>query len=62
MRSLGYGVGCDIYAWGVVLWQLSEVGKPIHGEAPVVRATEIPSEYGCVVAVCVAPRGYNMLW
>ena len=46
---------CDIYALGVVLWQLSEPGKPVHGEAPVAKATsEIPSEYCSVVAACVA--------
>jgi len=47
---------CDVYALGVVLWQLSEPGKPVHGEAPVARATsEIPSDYCSVVAACVAP-------
>ena len=46
---------CDIYALGVVLWRLSEPGKPVHGGAPVARATsEIPSEYCSVVTACVA--------
>jgi serine/threonine protein kinase len=44
----------DIYALGVVLLQLMEFRKPVHGEAPVVkRDLQIPSEYCSIVAACV---------
>ena len=45
----------DIYGLGVVLWQLTDNGKPVHGEVPVVRvSSHITSEYCSVVEDCCA--------
>lgn len=46
---------CDIFALGVVLWQLSDPsGKPIHGEAPVASpSSEISSDYCSIIPACI---------
>jgi len=49
----------DIYGLGVVFWQLTDSGKPVHGEVPVVKVwSHIPAEYYSVVAACSAADGY----
>ena len=48
----------DIYALGVVIWQLTEFRKSFHGQAPVVKQDlQIPSEYCSIVAACVIADG-----
>jgi hypothetical protein len=49
----------DIYGLGVVLWQLTDSGKPVHGEVPVVKVSSyIPPDYCSVVAACCVGDGY----
>ena len=48
----------DIYGLGVVLWQLTDSSKPVHGEVPVVKvSSQVSPEYCSIVAACCAVDG-----